>query len=40
MFGALIRAAERRRGLHFTEFELRQLARLVSLLGPHEVAPA
>jgi hypothetical protein len=26
MFGALIRAAERWRGLHFTEFELRQIA--------------
>jgi len=26
MFGALIRAAERWRGLRFTEFELRQLA--------------
>ncbi len=28
MFGALIRAAERWRGLRFTEFELRQLAAL------------
>ena len=28
MFGALIRAAERWRGLRFTEFELRQLAML------------
>jgi hypothetical protein len=28
MFGALIRAAERSRGLRFTEFELRQLAAL------------
>jgi putative transposase len=26
MFGALIRAAERWRGLRFTEFELRQIA--------------
>ena len=26
MFGALVRAAERWRGLPFTEFELRQLA--------------
>ena len=26
MFGALIRAADRWRGLHFTEFELRQIA--------------
>ncbi len=26
MFGALIRAAERWRGLQFTEFELRQIA--------------
>jgi hypothetical protein len=26
MFGALIRAAERRRGLRFTEFELRRIA--------------
>ena len=26
MFGALIRAAERSRGLRFTEFELRQIA--------------
>ena len=28
MFGALVRAAERWRGLPFTEFELRQLAAL------------
>jgi hypothetical protein len=28
MFGALIRAAERSRGLRFTEFELRQLTAL------------
>jgi len=26
MFGALVRAAERWRGLRFTEFELRQIA--------------
>jgi hypothetical protein len=30
MFGALIRAAERWRGLRFTEFELRQIAAAVS----------
>src|SRR5215471_11526717 len=32
MFGALIRAAERWRGLRFTEFELRQIAAVRNVL--------
>jgi hypothetical protein len=33
MFGALVRAAERWRGLRFTEFELRQIAAVRKDLG-------